>query len=107
MLLSACGMALKSACVTYASFDEARGKAIRKVAAMDIERKELFSRLDVEGVWYVWHCRAWRVERRLGAWWGWLLAQADVFAVPPDGADVPRAQARVCAAASMLGDSSR
>lgn len=52
MLLAACGMALKSAGVAHAGFDEARGKAIRKVAAMDIEREELFSRLDAEGIWY-------------------------------------------------------
>jgi hypothetical protein len=53
MLSSACGMALKAAGVAHPSFTEARGKAIRKVAAMDIERARLFSELDDAGIWHV------------------------------------------------------
>lgn len=53
MLASACGMALKAVGISHSGFDEARGKAIRKVAAMDIERNALFSRFDSAGIWYV------------------------------------------------------
>lgn len=53
MVSSACGMALKAAGIVRPDFDDARGKAIRKVAAMDIERERLFSRMDGLGIWYM------------------------------------------------------
>lgn len=53
LLVSACATALESADVRDERFAQARGKAVRKVALMDVERAGLSRRMDVAGVWHV------------------------------------------------------
>lgn len=53
MLESACATALESAGILDERFRQARGKAVRKNAAMDIDRLSLQSSLDAAGIWYV------------------------------------------------------
>ncbi len=53
LLVSACAMALEAAGVRDERLTQARGKAIRKSAAMDVERARLLRRLDEAGIWYL------------------------------------------------------
>ena len=53
LLVSACATALESAGIRDGRFEQARGKAVRKVALMDAERAELFRRMDAAGIWHV------------------------------------------------------
>ena len=46
-------MALESAGVKQAAFTQAKGKAIRKVAAFDVERAAVLAKLEEAGVWYM------------------------------------------------------
>ena len=52
LLASACSTALEAAGVRDDRFTQARGKAIRKVAAMDLERSRLFALMDAAGIWH-------------------------------------------------------
>ena len=52
LLASACSTALEAAGVTDDRFTQARGQAIRKVAAMDLERARLFALMDDAGIWH-------------------------------------------------------
>ena len=52
LLASACSTALEAAGVVDDRFTQARGKAIRKVAAMDLERARLFALMDANGIWH-------------------------------------------------------
>lgn len=52
LLTSPCATALERVGVRDERFVQARGKAIRKVALMDIERRELFRRMDETGIWH-------------------------------------------------------
>ena len=53
LLASACATALDAAGVRDERFVQAWGKAVRKVAAMDAERAELFRRMDAVGIWHM------------------------------------------------------
>jgi hypothetical protein len=53
MVAAACSMALESAGVCHPALVEARGKAVRKTALMDVERGRLFRRMDRLGIWHV------------------------------------------------------
>lgn len=53
MLTAITAMALETAGVKNHTFTQAKGKAFRKNAALDVEREALFSYLDSEGIWYM------------------------------------------------------
>lgn len=53
MLTSITAFALESAGVYAPEFTQAKGKAIRKIAAMDIDKQMLFERLEKEKIWYM------------------------------------------------------
>ncbi len=53
MLECITAMALESAGVRDPQFTQAKGKAVRKVAAFEMERARLFARLEQEGIWYM------------------------------------------------------
>ena len=53
LVTALCSLALESAGVVDQRFIQARGKALRKVAAMDAERERLCARLDAAGIWYL------------------------------------------------------
>lgn len=53
MLTSITAMALESAGIEDNSFTQAKGKAFRKIAVLDIERALLFQYLDSKGIWYM------------------------------------------------------
>ena len=52
-LAAVTAIALESAGVKIAEFTQAKGKAIRKNAALDIDRAALAERLEAEQIWYV------------------------------------------------------
>ena len=52
LLVSACATALESAGILDNRFAQAWGKAVRKTAIMDAERRELFRRMDDAGIWH-------------------------------------------------------
>lgn len=53
MLTAITAMALESAGVKDYDFTQAKGKAFRKNAALDVDKRLLFQLLDSEGVWYM------------------------------------------------------
>ena len=53
MVTAAAAMALERAGITDHRFTQAKGKAIRKSAAMDMEMQLLFARLEAAGIWYM------------------------------------------------------
>ncbi len=53
MLTAATAMALESSGIKDSTFTQAKGKAIRKNAAHDIERAKLFQFFDSHGIWYM------------------------------------------------------
>lgn len=53
MLTGITAMALESAGVRDREFTQAKGKAVRKVAAFDVEREAIFSRFEDAGIWYL------------------------------------------------------
>ena len=53
LLTGITAMALESAGVKDAAFTQAKGKAIRKVAAFDVERAAVLERLENAGIWYM------------------------------------------------------
>ncbi|MBR2716434.1 MAG: nucleotidyltransferase family protein [Oscillospiraceae bacterium] len=53
LLTGITAMALESAGVRDEAFTQAKGKAIRKVAAMDVERAAVLDALGEAGIWYV------------------------------------------------------
>lgn len=53
LLTAACSLSLERAGIVDRRFTEARGKALRKCAAMDVERVALGARLDAAGIWYL------------------------------------------------------
>ena len=46
-------MALESAGVSDEAFRQAKGKAVRKAAAFDIERAAVLAKLEEAGIWYM------------------------------------------------------
>ncbi len=52
LLAGVTAMALESAGVKTEAFTQAKGKAVRKVAAFDVERAAVLRRLEEAGVWY-------------------------------------------------------
>ena len=52
LLTGVTAMALESAGVKDEAFTQAKGKAIRKVAAFDVERAAILDRLEEAGIWY-------------------------------------------------------
>ena len=53
MLSAITGFGLEAAGITDDRFVQARAKALRKVAAMEIDKEELFARFEEEGIWYM------------------------------------------------------
>ena len=53
LLTGITAMALESAGIKDDAFTEAKGKAIRKVAAFDLERMALFNAMEKAGIWYM------------------------------------------------------
>lgn len=53
MLTSITAFALESAGIYDSAFTQAKGKAIRKIAAMDIDKILLFEKLEKEKIWYM------------------------------------------------------
>lgn len=53
MLTAVTAIALESAGVKAADFTQAKGKACRKNAVLDVERNSLFKYLDSKGIWYM------------------------------------------------------
>ncbi len=53
MLTGITAMALESAGITTPAFTQGRGKAIRKVAALDVERAAVLEKLEAAGIWYL------------------------------------------------------
>ena len=53
LLTAITAMALEVAGIKDGAFTQAKGKAIRKVAAMDADMIELFNRFDRMGIWYM------------------------------------------------------
>lgn len=53
LLTGITAMALESAGVKDAAFTQAKGKAIRKVAAFDVERAAVLAKLEEAGIWYM------------------------------------------------------
>lgn len=53
LLTGITAMALESAGIRDEAFTQAKGKAIRKVAAMDMERAAFLDRLEQAGIWYM------------------------------------------------------
>ncbi len=53
MITSIIAFALESAGIYDPAFTQAKGKAIRKVAAMDIDKALLFEKLEKEKIWYM------------------------------------------------------
>ena len=52
MMTGIAAMALESAGINDAAFSQAKGKAIRKVAAFDIERTAILQAMEEAGIWY-------------------------------------------------------
>lgn len=53
MLTSAVAFALESAGINDTRFSQAKWKAIRKIALLDADRKNVFARFEEEGIWYM------------------------------------------------------
>ena len=53
LLTSVCAMALESAGVKDERFTQEKGKAMRKNAQMDIDRAQLFEKLEAAEIWYM------------------------------------------------------
>lgn len=53
LLTSAVAFALESAGIFDPSFAQAKAKAIRKIALMDAEMAEIFSKMEEAGIWYM------------------------------------------------------
>ena len=53
LLTAICAMSLESAGVKDERFTQAKGKAMRKYAQMDIDRAQLFERLEAAQIWYM------------------------------------------------------
>ena len=53
LLTGITAMALESAGVRTPAFTQGRGKAIRKVAALDVERAAVLGKLEEAGIWYL------------------------------------------------------
>ena len=53
LLTAICAMALESAGVKDNNFTQAKGKAMRKNAQMDIDRAQLLKQLEAEKIWYM------------------------------------------------------
>ncbi len=53
LLTGIAAMALESAGIRDEAFTQAKGKAIRKVAAMDMDRTAFLDRLEQAGIWYM------------------------------------------------------
>ena len=53
MLSAIISFGLEAAGITDDRFVQARAKALRKVAAMEIDKEELFARFEEEGIWYM------------------------------------------------------
>ena len=53
LLTGITAMALESAGIKNEAFTQAKGKAIRKVAAFDVERTAVLAKLEEAGIWYM------------------------------------------------------